>query len=964
MTHRWQSGPGGTGWRSDDRAGVECESRPSELVARVAERAFEVIGREAEIASVTTWIAERHALPAAIVLEGDAGMGKTTLWRHGIELASAAYSVLSASPSEWEAQLSFAALGDLLEPVLDDVLATLRKPQRSGLAVALLREEVRGPPPDPHAIALAFLEAVRTLSLRGPLMIAVDDVQWLDEPSATTLDFAIRRLRHEPVVILCGRRSGDGQSSLSLDRALGEDRVRRLAVGPLSLGAVHRLLSDRLGLTLSRPRARRLHELSGGNPFFALEFGRALLRGTVRLEAGEPLPHSLASLVEDRLASLPDEARAPLLAASVLSHPTAALVGRMVADDSTTGLTAARQSHVIELDGDRIRFTHPLLASAVYAAADRADRYALHRRAADLVGEDDERARHLALGAEGPDSAVADALEEAARRADLRGALATAANLSAEAMRLTPSHQVDARHRRTIQAAIRAFEEGENAKSRLLLEGALADAPPGGRRAEILYWLGHSHHFEGDRRVAVELYRRALAEAADDVSLQARLHSGLADALFLMRTDLTTAAEHAQSAVSLAEQIGDRSARIESLATYGLVDAIIGGVVWRETLSHAVALERDADPIPLLATPSYCLAVNLTWADEFEAARIILRSLRQRAEERAEDSALPWILANLSLVEFLDGDWEAAMRLAQDGLELAPQLGQEPQHLFALGVRSLVRASQGQIDGARADAALALELAEERGVMIAIILASSALGLLELSLERPEAAHRILNPLVERLEQGGVREPGSARFVPDEIEALIALGKLAEAERILDRLERRARRLDRASAIAVAERSRGMLSAARGDTKSALIHLERALAEHERVPMPFERGRTLLVLGRTRRRAKLKRAAREALEESAATFDTMGAELWTEMARAELARVGGRRPASDELTPTERLIAELVADGHTDKEVAAALFVTPKTVSTGLSRIYRKVGVHSRTSLAARLRSEPGERKV
>lgn len=930
----------------------------------MAESAFEVIGREAEIASLTAWVAERDALPAAMVLEGEAGMGKTTLWRHGITLASETHRVLSASPAESEAQLSFASLRDLLEPVLDEVLNGLPKPQRRALAVALLREEVDGPPPDPHAIARAFLEAVRALSVLGPVVIAVDDIQWLDGPSAATIAFALRRLRQEPVAILWGRRSGDGQSPLPLERALREDRVRRLVVGPLGLGAVHRLLSDRLDLKLSRPRGRRLHVLSGGNPFFALEFGRALLRGTVRLEAGEPLPHSLASLVEDRLASLPDNARAPLLAASVLSHPTATLVDRLIGDAATIGLTAARQSQVIELDGDRIRFTHPLLASAVYTAASPADRNALHRRAADLVGEDDERARHLALGAEGPDPAVADALEDAARRADLRGALATAAHLSDEARRLTPPHLVDARHRRTIQAAIYAFAEGANARSRRLLEEVLADAPAGGRRAEVLYWLGHSHHFEGDRRVAVDLYRRALAEAGDDRLLQARLHAGLADALFLMRTELTTAAEHARSAVRLANRIGDRSARIESLATYGLVDAIIGGVEWRETLSQAVTLERDADPIPLLATPSYCLAVNLTWADEFEAARIILRRLRQRAEERAEDSALPWILANLSLVEFLGGDWEAAMQLAQDGLELAPQVGQEPQHLFALGVRALVRASQGEIDGARADAELALDLAEERGVMIATILASSALGLLELSLEHPDAAHRILGPLVERLEQGGVREPGSARFVPDEIEALIALGKLPEAETILDRLELRARRLDRASAIAVAGRCRGMLSAARGDTGSALISLERALADHDRLSMPFERGRTLLVLGRIRRRAKMKRAARDALDEAVGTFDTMGARLWTELARAELARVGGRRPSADELTPTERRIAELVADGHTDREVAAALFVTPKTVSTELSRIYRKVGVHSRTSLAARLRSEAGDRKV
>ena len=202
------------------------------------------------------------------------------------------------------------------------------------------------------------------------------------------------------------------------------------------------------------------------------------------------------------------------------------------------------------------------------------------------------------------------------------------------------------------------------------------------------------------------------------------------------------------------------------------------------------------------------------------------------------------------------------------------------------------------------------------------------------------------------------------RFVPDDIEALIALGKLSEAELILDRLERSARRLDRATMIATAGRCRGLLMAAGGEMRSAVACLERALEDHERVPMAFERGRTLLALGRTRRRAKFKRAARDALEEAVATFETMDARLWTELARAEYGRIGGRSPASDQLTPTERRVAELVADGLTDREVAAALFVTPKTVSTELSRIYRKLDVHSRTALAARLRSEADDRKV
>ena len=613
---------------------------------------------------------------------------------------------------------------------------------------------------------------------------------------------------------------------------------------------------------------------------------------------------------------------------------------------------------MIELHRDGIRFTHPLIASAIRAAADESERRALHRRLVGLVADADERAHHLAVGAEGPDADTASALEEAAGRASVRGAVTAAAELSEQARRLTPSDREEERHRRTIQAANYAFAAGESGRSRALLEDALAEAPPGPRRAEVRYGLGRNLLYGSDRRLAIELYRSALAEVGNDLLLRARLEIGISDVLFLMRADLPDAAQLALSAVAYAERVGDRSAQVEALGSFGVADAIGGGGEWRHALARAIALERQSEPVPLAGTASFCLAVNLTWADEFDEARKILRALRERASETAEDSALPWILANLSLAEFLAGRWEEGGRLAQEGYEVALQVGQEPQRLFALGVRALVRASRGEAEGARGDGAGALELSEERGFMIATILASSALGLLELSLGRPEATHDVLGPLVERLEQGGVREPGSARFIPDEIEALIALGRLEEAETLLVRLERRAGRLDRVSALAAAGRCRGLLHASRGDLPAALEALERALAEHQRLPMPFEQARTLLVLGATRRRAKMKRAAREALEGSLATFDELGARLWAERARAELARIGGRRPPTGDLTPTERRIAELVAEGRTDKEIAAALFVTSKTVGTQLSRIYRKVGVRSRTELAAWLKSD------
>ena len=297
-------------------------------------------------------------------------------------------------------------------------------------------------------------------------------------------------------------------------------------------------------------------------------------------------------------------------------------------------------------------------------------------------------------------------------------------------------------------------------------------------------------------------------------------------------------------------------------------------------------------------------------------------------------------------------------------MELAAQADQEPQRLFALAVRGLVRAARGDVDGGRADAETALALAPEHGVMFATILGACGMSLLELSHERFEAVHELLSPLGARLEEGGVREPGSVRFLHDEVEALIGLGRLDEAAARLDTLERQAVHLNRASALAATGRCRGLLAAAGGDLDDAVAALEGALGEHDRVSMPFERARTLLALGLVQRRAKRKRAAREALEQALATFEQLGARLWAEKARAELARIGGRPAATGELTETERRIAALAAEGLSNKEIASALFVTPKTVGTQLSRIYRKVGVHSRTELARHIAREDETPKV
>ena len=263
----------------------------------------------------------------------------------------------------------------------------------------------------------------------------------------------LRRLRDEPVAVLCGLRNGDARPPIAFDRAVPEARLRRLLVGPLSVGAVHRLLSDRLGLTLSRPKLRRVHELSGGNPFFALELGRALQRGAIRARRGRAAAGNAGLARAGPACDAHARGAQILLVAATLSHPTLDLLARAVGGDPSAGLASRFAGNVIELHQDRIRFTHPLFASAIYAAADEGERRALHRRLVGLVADTDERAHHLRSVPKGLMMTPLPLSRRPPDRANVRGAVTAAAELSEQARRLTPSDLEEARHRRTIQAA-------------------------------------------------------------------------------------------------------------------------------------------------------------------------------------------------------------------------------------------------------------------------------------------------------------------------------------------------------------------------------------------------------------------------------------------------------------------------------------------------------------------------------
>jgi hypothetical protein len=346
----------------------------------------DVVGRDDELAAIAAFLDAGPRPPAALALEGAAGIGKTILWLRATELAAQrSYRVLATRPTELDSDLPFAGLYDLLAGTVDEVLARLPGPQRSALEVALLLVDRGDRAPNQSALAFAFLNGLRALAREGPLAVAIDDVQWLDTPSARLVTFAAQRLENEPIRLLLARRSNRaGRAPLDLDRAL-PGRVRTVALGPLSLGALHQLVRTRVGVAFARPALRQLHESSDGNPFYALEIARSFVRRGTQMQPGGtfPVPDDMHDLTRERLEALPAPTREALLVAALVSNPTLELVDMVVGREGD--LSPAIDARVITEDDDTLRFAHPLFAAAVREQAGRARARRLHLTLAELA---------------------------------------------------------------------------------------------------------------------------------------------------------------------------------------------------------------------------------------------------------------------------------------------------------------------------------------------------------------------------------------------------------------------------------------------------------------------------------------------------------------------------------------------------------------------------------------------------
>lgn len=905
----------------------------------------EIVGRDAELASLEAFIREAERGPAALVLEGVAGIGKSTLWEAGVEHARAqGLTVLSSRPAEAERALGHAGLSDLLEGVIDEVLFALSTPRQRALEVALLREEASGDPVDSRALAVAVRDALQLLSERRPTLIAVDDVQWLDPSSSQALAFGLRRLDASPVLLLLARRLVEGvQQQSELERALGAARVRQLVVGPLSAGAVHRFLRDRLNRVFARQTLLRIHERSGGNPFFALELARVLDADVDPLQP-LPVPDTLEELVRARIDELPAPTREALALASAVGAPSESLLERAgVAADALGPAFAAK---VIERENGTVRFTHPLLSSVLYQDLGE-QRRGVHERIARTVDDPLLRGRHLALSTESPDAGVAAVLDRAARLAADRGAPAFAAELAEHALRLTPPDRSDEHRERALAAARAHHAAGEWTRARAIANDLLVEAESGPLRAEALLLLAEFEHDD----LAVPVLTEALQEASSDPRLQARIHLRLAYAE-RFRKGFTGALAGTRSALKLTESLDDDRLRLRALAQLHMLGAMVGDDETPAYAMRARELATAAGDARLVRHANILVSAMLFDSGDIDERRAVLEHEYREWQERDELFSAH-VLWELAWIELWGGRWELAAEYAAGAREINLQYGVERNQDYIPS--SWVAAHRGQLELALEESERALTLCEEQIGFHPPLLAAVP-GLVALWRGDAVTAAERLGEADRQAAALGWGAPDARPWTGDYAEALLELGRIDEAVRVIELWETDARRLGRDRVLAHVTRCRGLVAAARGAVDDAVSSLDQAVSRHDEVGDAFGRARALLALGVVRRRARQKRAARDAIGAALTGFEQLGAATWIEKAREELGRIGGRT-REEGLTAAERRVAALVAEGRTNQEVAAALFLGERTVASHLTHIYAKLGIRSRTELARKVQT-------
>jgi DNA-binding CsgD family transcriptional regulator len=906
-----------------------------------------IIGREAALARLRGLVNPAPQASQVVIVTGEAGMGKTMLLADTVGWARlAGLRVLSVTGRESESRLAFAGLHQLLRPTLPDAAGLPARQARALKGALGLSADPAAP--DPLLTGAAVLTLLSDLSEHSPVLVVADDAHWLDPSSLDALAFAGSRLDADRVVLLVGAR---GQAPPpGFDRGFPE-----LYLEPLSADDAGRLLDGQPRPPRGRARAQVLAQ-AAGNPMALIELTKVIAEDPAasRRWAAEPLPPTdrLTAVLTSRFAALPEQTQAALLLAAVADSPDLSAAASHGAGPDARALVPAEQLGLIKVDRTGLRFSHPLVRSAIYHTAPFARRAAAHRELANaLHDQPDRRAWHLAAAALQPDENVAALLEATAAQAQYRGGAAAAALAMERAAELSPDPEDQARR---------------------LVAAASAAVPTG----------------QGDW--VQDLAARALAVTADPkLRLTARHDAGWALAWSGRRTDALSAL------ISVAEEASRDLPDLawDALGSAATVAYQSGTPASRQAVSHALGLLERQGPPPPVRAPGIDVNVLRLWicasADPIGSRNQLLPYLRKIADSPIEEPSLwriasaAWILDESDLAirllqdaiqrlrapgvrgtsggsltvlgwAYIDtGRWDDALDVAAEAASLAEANQMELVAASADVITATVLALRADSSAARRHAARALATVDPAECGLVAARARRALGVAALTDGSYLQAFTQLRGLFS--EDGtALHNYASYLGVADLAAATVRADRRIEGceviEHALSHLDgRTSARLEQLIA-----RARGILAG----PDEAEAHFDKALSDPAGDQWPFERAQLRLDYAEWLRRRRRINHAKPVLAEALGTFQRLGARSWAQRAQAELRASGvavtgapGEPDALEELTPQQRQIVRLAIDGLTDREIGDRLFLSPRTVSSHLYRSYPKLGVASRHQL-------------
>ncbi|MGD0933844.1 MAG: AAA family ATPase [Streptosporangiaceae bacterium] len=916
-----------------------------------------LVGRSAECELLRRLIAgAREESAGVILLRGEPGIGKTSLLTFTADAADG-FRVLQIQGHESEIEIPFAGLSWLLES-LTGLLGQLPPVQAEALAGALQLGPAAGSGGERLAVATATLTLLAAAADAQPLLVAVDDGQWLDVPSLEAIVFAARRLQAEAIaVVITARPAVDVPAEVNrLLEALPEHTVPRLAPD-----AARELLAAQQAGLAPEVLAGRIAE-AAGNPL-------ALLELPAPGDGGLPVePLRIGKRLEQafgrRIATMPPPTRQAMLLVAAADAASDVLSQALAQDGlSPADLEPAETAGLLVSERGAVRFQHPLVRSALYQSATATQRRAAHRVLASVFGAlstpraQERHAWHLAAAAVGPDEEVAAALDAAADAAAARRSYATAMDVQERAAWL--SWPGDDRAGRLMKAATMSFPAGRVQAGLPLLDQVLEETGNWRLRTEaqhcrcrILMWAGQP--VAGRDLLIAEANQVEPRDPAWSAIMRA--HAALTSATL---GDQRLAAAEGQRAVELLAGLPD-SLTMPALVVRALTLAVSGPVAEARSL-----LARSEEPLQVwdpLDIDQILLAAAVAWSlleEPGESMRWFERAVGA-AREASAVGLLPFQLSWLALAQWRGGKWPAAYANAHDGLALAEETGWRTQLPHSLAALATIEAAMGRAESCREHAAQAVALGRQTGVAIIEAHAAIALALLELGTGDAVAAVRHLEFVAGFAADHELGDPVLLNWAGDLAEALDRSGDRERARTVGELVAAEAERTGRPTESAVAARCRALLA---GDDEAAEEAFAEAFGWHARADQPFQEARTRLQHGELLRRRRRRADARAELTAALALFEQLGAEPWAARARSELRATGvtarPRHPGQQQLTPQELRVALVVADGATNAEAAARLFLSAKTVEYHLSGAYRKLGIRSRGKLVRALANAP-----